>query len=188
MIKKLFNWAIGHCFAYFMYDKKYRKSRFFNGRFGGLNAVGWKWAIADFRGRSIFKTNIGVRFPVSPFNTINGYSNIKFDPDDIEIFRGKSKYIQAENGTITIGKGTYIANNTCIVTTNHDLINPDLHQKGKDVCIGEKSWIGFGAIILPGVVLGDHTVVGAGSVVTKSFPDGYCVIAGNPAKVIKLTR
>lgn len=38
--------------------------------------------------------------------------------------------------------------------------------------------------VLPGVVLGDHTVVGAGSVVTKSFPEGWQVIAGNPAKVI----
>ena len=41
------------------------------------------------------------------------------------------------------------------------------------------------SVILPGVVLGDHTVVGAGSIVTKSFEDGYCVIAGNPAKVIR---
>lgn len=41
------------------------------------------------------------------------------------------------------------------------------------------------SLILPGVKLGDHTVVGGGSVVTKSFPDGYCVIAGNPAKKIK---
>jgi acetyltransferase-like isoleucine patch superfamily enzyme len=42
------------------------------------------------------------------------------------------------------------------------------------------------SVILPGVELGDFTVVGAGSVVTKSFKDGYCVIAGNPAKVIRL--
>ena len=41
------------------------------------------------------------------------------------------------------------------------------------------------SVILPGVVLGEHTVVGAGSIVTKSFPEGYCVIAGNPAKIIR---
>jgi acetyltransferase-like isoleucine patch superfamily enzyme len=46
-------------------------------------------------------------------------------------------------------------------------------------------WVAMGAIILPGVKLGDFTTVGAGAIVTKSFPEGYCVIAGNPAKIIK---
>jgi acetyltransferase-like isoleucine patch superfamily enzyme len=43
----------------------------------------------------------------------------------------------------------------------------------------------MGAIVLPSVKLGDFTIVGAGAVVTKSFPEGYCVIAGNPARIIK---
>ena len=41
------------------------------------------------------------------------------------------------------------------------------------------------SVILPGIVLGNHTIVGAGSIVTKSFPEGNCVIAGNPAKKIR---
>ncbi|MNL61911.1 putative acetyltransferase [compost metagenome] len=40
-------------------------------------------------------------------------------------------------------------------------------------------------MVLPGVQLGEFTIVGAGAVVTKSFTEGYCVIAGNPARVIK---
>ncbi len=51
--------------------------------------------------------------------------------------------------------------------------------------IGEKSWIGMNSMILPGVSLGPNTIVGAGSVVTKSFIDGNCIIAGNPARIIK---
>ena len=43
----------------------------------------------------------------------------------------------------------------------------------------------MGAIILPEVELGDFTIVGVGAIVTKSFPEGRCVIAGNPAKKIK---
>ena len=42
------------------------------------------------------------------------------------------------------------------------------------------------SVILPGVFLGENTVVAAGSVVTKSFPQGYCIVGGVPAKVIKV--
>ena len=41
------------------------------------------------------------------------------------------------------------------------------------------------SVILPGVTLGNHTIVGAGSIVTKSFSEGNCIIAGNPAKKIR---
>lgn len=57
---------------------------------------------------------------------------------------------------------------------------------GKKVVIGDKSWIGMNSLILPGVILGSNTIVGGGSVVTKSFPQGHCVIAGNPAKLLKV--
>jgi acetyltransferase-like isoleucine patch superfamily enzyme len=93
-------------------------------------------------------------------------------------------YIQSE-GKIFIGDYTQIASNVGIITANHDVSDNRKHSKSKDVKIGSYCWIGMNSIILPGTNLGDFTIVGAGSVVTKSFADGYCVIAGNPAKKIK---
>lgn len=93
-------------------------------------------------------------------------------------------YFQAF-GKINIGRGSYIAQNVGIITANHNLHDLDLHSQPRDVNIGEKCWIGMNSVVLPGVTLGPHTIVGAGSVVTKSFPKGNCVIAGNPAKIIR---
>jgi acetyltransferase-like isoleucine patch superfamily enzyme len=88
-------------------------------------------------------------------------------------------------GHITLGHGCYLAPNVGIITANHDPLNPDKHLDAQDVVIGDGCWIGMNSVILPGVVLGPKTVVGAGSVVTKPFVDGHAVIAGSPARLIK---
>ena len=54
----------------------------------------------------------------------------------------------------------------------------------KPILIKEDAWIGAGATILPGVCIGKHAVVGAGSVVTRDVPD-YAVVVGSPAKVVR---
>jgi acetyltransferase-like isoleucine patch superfamily enzyme len=54
----------------------------------------------------------------------------------------------------------------------------------RDIEIGNKAWIGFGSILLPGVKIGEGSVVGAGSVVTRDVP-AWTVVAGNPARVIR---
>ncbi|MDE7407736.1 MAG: sugar O-acetyltransferase, partial [Muribaculaceae bacterium] len=55
------------------------------------------------------------------------------------------------------------------------------------VTIGNNVWIGGGVTILPGVTIGDNVVIGAGAVVTHNVADGV-VVAGNPAKVVKLIK
>lgn len=93
-------------------------------------------------------------------------------------------YIQAK-GKIYIGNYTQIAANVGMITANHSVYNNRLHESPAQITVGEYCWIGMNSILLPGVTLGDFTIVGAGSVVTKSFSEGFCVIAGNPARLIK---
>ena len=63
----------------------------------------------------------------------------------------------------------------------HDYYGGNMHV---DTYIGKQSIIGYAAIILPGVKVGDNVIVGAGSVVSKNIPDN-CIVAGNPARIIK---
>ena len=92
-------------------------------------------------------------------------------------------YIQAI-GKVYIGDYTQIGPNVGIISANHNLYDSREHE-AEEVHVGKYCWIGMNAVILPGVVLGDFTIVGACSLVSKSFPEGYCVIGGSPAKVIK---
>jgi len=176
----------GNIFSFFVYDRKYLKGKYFSGRLKGIMAVGWRWVVTDCMARFFLGINRGIPFPVSPRITVVNPHNIIFSIDDLNNFQGVGKYFQSiGNAKIILGKGTWIANNVGIITTNHDINNPSIHNEGKDVIIGKNCWIGMNSVILPGVILGDNTTVGAGSVVTKSFEEGYCVIAGNPAKKIK---
>lgn len=130
----------------------------------------------------ILAYNKKIPWPTHPTSLITGYNNIKLG---IDVNPGYMPgcYIQGV-GKIEIGNYTQIGPNVGIITANHDLQDTRKHIV-KEVIIGSYCWIGMGAIILPGVTIGDNTIVGAGSVVTKSFPNGNCVIGGNPAKIIK---
>ena len=67
-------------------------------------------------------------------------------------------------------------------------ILPELREKGYQynmpVRIGKRCWIGAGVLIMPGVAIGDDTVIGAGSVVTKDIPSGV-VAVGNPCRILR---
>ena len=161
------------------YKKKYLSGYYFD-----VKVMGWVWAwkAVPFK---LLGINNNLPFPADSSVRIHDADNIIFDRNDIHIFQSPGLYINNFSEKVYIGPGTYIAPNVGIITANHDLNNPSIHMKGKSVRIGENCWIGMNSVILPGVELGDNTVVGAGSIVTKSFPKGKCVIAGNPAKIIK---
>ena len=91
-----------------------------------------------------------------------------------------------ENSTISIGDNTIIAYGVIIHTSTHDYNDHPMWAKRIDrpVSIGHDVWIGTGAIILPGVIIDNYSVVGAGSVVTRNVPAGSIVV-GNPAKILK---
>lgn len=88
---------------------------------------------------------------------------------------------------IYVGDHTMFGPNVTIATAGHP-IRPDLREKGYQynmpVRIGRNCWIGAGVVILPGITIGDHTVVGAGSVVTKDLPADV-VAVGNPCRVLR---
>lgn len=184
-LRRVLCWLYGHLLVFFgRYRKEYLTGRHFHGDRSGRFAVGWEWVVHDHIACRRLHRNETVPWPVSPLISIVNAKNIHFFPDDLNNFQGTGNYFQGD-AEIYIGKGSYIAPNVGLITGNHDLIDPSNRGEAKPIYLGEKCWIGMNAVILPGVTLGDHTVVAAGAVVTKSFPEGHCVLAGVPATIIK---
>lgn len=162
------------------YDKNYLKGKHFDD-----NIDGWLWCWRNVFMQKIIGYNRNFPFPVTFRSEFGKWENIDADINDMNNFQHFGCYFQSWHGTIEIGKGSYIAPNVGLITGNHDVYNLDNHTEPQRIVLGKDCWIGMNSVILPGVELGPHTIVGAGSVVTKSYIEGYQVIAGSPARVIK---
>ncbi len=91
--------------------------------------------------------------------------------------------------SIEIGDDVWTGHNVYITDQNHGYEDVSLpiskqSQPERAVKIGSGSWLGYGSVVLPGVTIGEHCVIGANSVVTRDVPS-YSVAVGVPARVIK---
>ena len=106
------------------------------------------------------------------------------------VYLGKMVYANfnltlVDDANIYIGDNTMLGPNVVIATAGHP-INPELRERvtqyNREVHIGKNVWLGAGVIVMPGVTIGDNSVIGAGSVVTKDVPPNV-VAFGNPCRV-----
>ncbi|NYH10307.1 acyltransferase [Pseudomonas moraviensis] len=106
--------------------------------------------------------------------------------NNVDINRGCELYssMQTTEGVIVLEDHVVLGPGVIIFSSSHDYGALDLPDISSPVRICRHAWVGGKSIILPGVVIGEGAVVGAGSVVTKDVPP-YCVAVGNPARVIK---
>lgn len=88
---------------------------------------------------------------------------------------------------IYIGDNTLLGSNVVLATAGHPLL-PELRAKGYQfnapIRIGKNCWLGAGVMVMPGVTIGDNTVIGAGSIVTRDIPAGVLAV-GNPCHVLR---
>jgi len=142
-----------------------------------------KARIQTFFFQRILRINSHCKFQVN-------FTSQVLNPKNIELGRRVRQsfllsgncYIQGNNG-IKIGDNTIFASNIKIISANHDFKNFSEHTRTDPINIGKNCWIGTGSVILPGVHIGNNTIIGANSTVTKSFGDNL-IIAGNPAKIL----
>jgi acetyltransferase-like isoleucine patch superfamily enzyme len=130
------------------------------------------------------KFSLGAKSVIEDFSTINnGVGDVVIGINTI-VGMGNTVI-----GPVTIGNNVMLAQNIVISGMNHGYedvnIAPSFQKEiCKQIIIADDVWIGANCVITAGVNIGKHSVIGAGSVVTKDVPE-FSIAVGNPAKVIK---
>lgn len=130
------------------------------------------------------------RFNLGDYSVIESFCCINNAVGDVLI--GDYTRIGLHNtviGPVTIGSHVNLAQGITVTALNHNFEDPNkrIDEQGistTPVTIEDDVWIGANAVVLPGVTIGNHSVVAAGAVVTKDVPP-HSLVAGVPAKVIK---
>ena len=119
---------------------------------------------------------------IAPFWCDYGY-NIEIGDN----FYANHNCVFLDTAKIMFGDNVFIAPNCCFSTAGHPLDSEQRSQGlefARPITVGSNVWFGVGVNALPGVTIGNNTVIGAGSIVTKDIPEGVVAI-GNPCKVLR---
>jgi len=130
------------------------------------------------------------KFSLGDYSVVESFACINNAVGDVLI--GDHTRIGLHNtiiGPVTIGSHVNLAQSITITALNHNFDNPEMRidEQGistTPVILGDDIWIGANAVVLPGVTIGNHSVVAAGAVVTKDVPP-HSLVAGVPAKIIR---
>lgn len=165
---------------YILYFKKYRLDLFI-GKGASINKLKY--------------INLGKNIRIGRFSRINFYKEFYGNIYQPNLFIGDNSYIGDFftilcTDSIIIENDVLIASYVTIVSENHGIdVQSKLHYSkqalnSKPIKIEEGCWIGEKTTILPGVIIGKKSIIGANSVITKNV-DPYTIVVGNPAKAIK---
>jgi acetyltransferase-like isoleucine patch superfamily enzyme len=132
--------------------------------------------------QKVIGINRSVPWPVHYTSYVKGHENIHSKTEIVG--EAIKNYIDGRNGII-LEENVWLGPNISIISQNHNENNYKEYTKAKPIIIHKNSLLLANCVILPEVELGEHTIVAAGAVVTKSFLEGNQIIGGVPAKVIR---
>ena len=144
------------------------------------NPHGLKTVLKHFILQKILRIHSSVPWPVHPTSTVLSPENIVRGTRTPGLSKGC--HIDGRNG-IVLGPNVWIGPRVSLISMNHMVDDLSRYSDSEPIVIGADSWLATGSIVLSGVELGPKTIVAAGAVVTKSFPLGHVLLAGNPAIV-----
>ena len=133
-----------------------------------------------------WKAWVALGAQISPTASIGPRVNMRF-PEHVSIGDGSKlggRVFIDSWGDVTIGRNVILGGDIDLLSTQHDVDHPGLKGEKRTVTIGDYAWLPVKIIVLPGVHIGHHAVIGTGSVVSRDVPD-YGVAVGNPAVVVK---
>lgn len=157
-----------------------------------ISIVGAGTLVANFIFQRVFRIDAAFPYMKHFTSRMSNGKKIKIIGDNREKIKLTRQHFATAGGCffngangIEIGEGTIFSQNVVISSTGHDFQDISKGTENSPIKIGKDVWIGANTVIMPGIVIADDCIVGAGSIVTKSFTEQGCVIAGAPAKVLK---